>query len=182
MIESLNIDYERDENGNIINSVDNQLAAEINANSSAADKILDFINGNKFNNLYLKYFKEPTYKCMEFAEKKSCLNDITTICSYSLEQLGTSSYRELLEGAVLNVYISNAKKQMSDTNCSVKEAINYSTSKSVNDKEFLDQISSLMSKYAKVIGQFYVDYGLSQMANNLDDSKEDEGIDERTIS
>ena len=71
---------------------------------------------------------------------------------------------------------------MSDTNCSVKEAINYSTSKSVNDKEFLDQISSLMSKYAKVIGQFYVDYGLSQMANNLDDSKEDEGIDERTIS
>ena len=39
-----------------------------------------------------------------------------------------------------------------------------------------------MSKYAKVIGQFYVDYGLSQMANNLDDSKEDEDIDERTIS
>ena len=32
MIESLNIDYERDENGNIINSIDNQLAAEINAN------------------------------------------------------------------------------------------------------------------------------------------------------
>ena len=182
MIESLSIDYERDENGNIINSINNQLAAEINTNSSAADKILDFINGNKFNNLYLKYFKEHTYKCMEFAEKKSCLNDITTICSYSLEQLGVNSYRSLIECAVLKMYINDAKNIMTSTNCSVKTAVNYSVSRSINDDEFLKHVTSIMSEYAKVIGQIYINYGLGQMANNLDDSKEDESIDERTIS
>ncbi len=174
----------KEDNNNSNNTEDNKTEFEIllENHPELEDKMLEYINGKDFYELYKEYFWNPVNNCIKECNRNMDNTYVFKVTSALLQKLGFNDFRNYAEYMVLHNVFYNSKQKALDKGADLSELLDGIFTKALPTKEFKDYIITVLSGLAKCIGMGYVNKLVDFLQNQPTENYEYDPDDDYYIS